>query len=133
MSSVTAAAVAVRQLVLLVAAVCLLGTGTVELAPRSLTANATAAGAPAVTSVGRATPSRPAAESGAPSTSLTLRSPLAAFSPGSGGAPAMLPGACPLVAPHLVVRPGVRPPTSGCALTLPGGPSERAPPVLAGT
>jgi hypothetical protein len=132
---VGAAARALRQLVLVVAAVCLLGTGASELAPRAVTAVAATAAAPgsATSSVGRAAAARPAAESGAPSTTHTLRAALAAAAPGAGAAAAVPPGSVPLVAPHLLARPVVRPPAPSYVLGLPGGPRDRAPPGAAGT
>lgn len=134
-SRVSVAGQALRQLVLVVAAVCLLGTGLSELAPRAVTSSAAAAATPgsAVSSAGRATPVRPAAESGTPSSTLALRAALAAAAPGAGPAVALPPGSFLLVAPHLRARPVARPPAPSYVLGLPGGPRDRAPPGAAGT
>ena len=138
MTPLARAGASVRQLVLVVAALCLLGTGAVELTPRagSALAATSAAHGPAVggaSSAGRATPSRPAAESSAPSSALTLRAAFAAAAPSGGGTAAAPPGSSPLVAPHLIARPVARPPAPSYVLAVPGGPTERAPPVPAGT
>jgi hypothetical protein len=124
----------VQRLVVLAAAVVLVGHGGVELAPRLAAAGASlssssAAVAPAQVRTG----SRPAAESKPIAPASTLRTALALPAPNSGGDTAAGPGPNPLVAPHLVAQPVVRPPTPSYALGAGGGASGRAPPAPAGT
>jgi hypothetical protein len=125
---------ALQRLVVLAAAVVLLGHGGLELAPRLA-----AAGAGAVTTAsgvaagaGRATSPRPAAESQPVSPVSTLRLGLAAAVP-TGGDTAARPGASLSIAPHLVARPVARPPSRSYVLEVGGGASGRAPPAPAGT
>jgi hypothetical protein len=131
----TGARQALRRLLLVAAAVALLGHGGVELAPRltsaGLSVSAASAGTPAA---GRPASSRPAAESQPVQRGTTLRSALAAAVVPSGGAePAAGPGSTPLVAPHLVARPVVRPPTEDLVPDAGGAAGSRAPPGQAGT
>ena len=123
-----------RRLLVLLAALVLVGHGGVELAPRLTAAGAsvvaTAAGTP---TTGRPAASRPAAESQPVQTGLTLRGGLAATAPTGSADPAAGPGELPTVAPHLRAAPVVRPPTQTAPSRVEEGTSGRAPPLTAGT
>jgi hypothetical protein len=129
---VTAVQQVLQRLLVLAAAVALLGHGGLEIAPRIAHAGASltaSAAAPAPTRVA----SRPVAESAPIVPAGTLRTALAVPAPSNGGDTAAGPGSRPLVAPHLVAQPVVRPPTPSYVLGVGGGASGRAPPVPAGT
>jgi hypothetical protein len=131
---VTAVQVVLQRLLVLAAAVALLGHGGLEIAPRIAQAGSslTAAAATSPPTPSRAA-SRPAAESAPVAPVASLRVALALQAPSSGGETAAGPGSRPLVAPHLVAQPVVRPPTPSYVLGPGGGASGRAPPVPAGT
>ena len=123
---------ALQRLLVALAAVALLGHGGIELGPR-LAAAASTAVAASGSSAGTGRPaSRPVAESQPVAPVSTLRLALAAAVP-TGGDTAARPGASLSVAPHLVARPVVRPPSRSYVLEVGGGASGRAPPAPAGT
>jgi hypothetical protein len=122
----------VQRLLLVAAALTLLGHGGLELGPRLVAAGASASPAVSPGSLVRTT-SRPAAESKPVAPASTLRTALAVVAPAAGGETAAGPGSVPLVAPHLLSRPVVRPPTRSYVLGVGGGASGRAPPAPAGT
>ena len=123
-----------QRLAVVVAAVALLGHGGVELAPRLIAGGASVAAASAGTpTVGRPAASRPAAESQPAERGATLRAALAVVVPTGSADPVAGPGSVLRVAPHLVARPVVRPPTPSYVLGVGGGASGRAPPAPAGT
>lgn len=127
-------AIALRRLLVVAAALVLVGHGGVELAPRLTAAGAsvvaTAGGTP---TAGRAGATRPAAESQPTRTGLTLRGALAAAVPAGSADPAAGPGELPFLAPHLRAAPVVRPPTRLTADGVEEGASGRGPPAPAGT
>lgn len=127
-------ALALRRLLVVAAALVLVGHGGVELAPRLTAAGSSVVAAAGGTpSAGRPAASRPAAESQPVQTGLTLRSGLAASVPAGSADPAAGPGELPFLAPHLRAAPVVRPPTRLTADGVEEGASGRAPPVTAGT
>jgi len=120
-----------QRLAVVVAALALLGHGGIELGPRLVVAaSSTAAAATPATS---RPVSRPAAESKPVAPATSVRTALAVPAPPTGGDTAARPGATLSVAPHLVARPVVRPPTPSYVLRPGGGASGRAPPAPAGT
>jgi hypothetical protein len=131
---VTAAAQGLRRLLVVLAALVLVGHGGVELAPRL-----TAAGASVVTAAGgtptagRTAATRPAAESQPTQTGLQLRVGLAAAVPSGSADPAAGPGELSTLAPHLRTAPVVRPPSEPAPSGVEEGTSGRGPPVAAGT
>jgi len=134
-SGVDAVRIALQRLLVVAAAVALLGHGGVELAPRlvSAGASATAASGVAPAAVHRPASSRPSAESKPVQGAFVLRLGLAGSVPTADTDAAAGPGSSPRVAPHLVARPVTRPPTSSHVRGVGGGASGRAPPVPAGT
>lgn len=130
----TGAALALRRLLLVAAALVLLGHGGVELVPRLTAAGASVVSAAGGTpTAGRSAASRPAAESQPTQTGLTLRGALPAAVPAGSADPAAGPGELPVLAPHLRAAPVVRPPTRPAARGVEEGTSGRGPPVAAGT
>ncbi len=124
--------VLLRPLLLLVAALALVGTGGVELAPRAAPpAVVTVATAASTTAASR--PAAPSARTDGSVPGPVLRAALSvAAAPTVGGA-ALPPGRTPHVAPHLVSTPQTRPPTSPDLAAPRGGIDGRAPPVTTGT
>jgi hypothetical protein len=133
-----------QRVAVVAAAVALLGHGGVELAPRLLAGGASVAaasgGTPAaarpatfrpVTS--RPVTSQPAAESQPAPAASVLRLALALAAPAGSADTAAGPGSSPLAAPHLLVRPGLRPATPSYVRGIRGSASGRAPPAAAGT
>jgi hypothetical protein len=123
-----------RRLLVVAAAVALLGHGGAQIGPRLLSVGAsatTAAGAAPL--LGRVLAPRPVAESQPVERAAQVRSPLVAAAAAGSGDAAAGPGASPLVAPHLVARPLARPPTPSHIRGIDGSASGRAPPVSAGT
>ncbi|MEX2291645.1 MAG: hypothetical protein WD794_15135 [Mycobacteriales bacterium] len=130
---------ALRRLLVVTAAVALLGHGGVQLTPRLM-----AAGAGSGAAVGGTTTHAPA-----PARSVAERPALAGSRPGERAVALRLsrvlavpagstqsvagPGSSPLVAPLLPAGPGARPPTSPAVRSVLRGASGRAPPVAAGT
>lgn len=123
-----------QRLAVVAAAVALLGHGGVEIAPRLLAGGASVAAASGATpSASRSVPSRPAAESKPAPVASVLRLALAVAAPSGGADTAAGPGSSPLVAPHLLTRPVVPPPTPSYVRGIRGSASGRAPPAPAGT
>lgn len=130
----SAAALALRRLLVVAAALVLVGHGGVELAPRLTAAGSSVVAAAGGTpTAGRTAASRPAAESQPTQTGLSLRGALAASVPAGSADPAAGPGELRFLAPHLRAAPVVRPPTRLTADGLEEGTSGRGPPVTAGT
>ena len=124
-----------RRLLVVMAAVTLLGHGGVELAPRLTSAGATVVAAAGGTpTAGRPASSRPAAESQPVERGSHLRSGTAsAVVPPGGAEPVAGPGSRPRVAQHLLGAPVVRPPTGQPPTAAVGATSQRGPPGAAGT
>jgi hypothetical protein len=123
-----------QRLAVVAAAVALLGHGGVELAPRLTAAGAGVPAASAATPpAARPAAVRPAAESKPAPVASVLRLALALAAPTAGTDAAAGPGSSPLVAPHLLARPVVRPPTPSYVRGIRGSASGRAPPAPAGT
>ena len=120
-----------QRLAVVLAALALLGHGGLEIGPRLVVTASSTAGA-ASAAAARPAP-RPAAESKPLAPATTLRTALAVQAPPAGGDTAAGPGAAVSVAPHLVARPVVRPPTPSYVLSAGGAPRGRAPPAPAGT
>ena len=115
---------ALRRLVLVTAAVCLLGTGGIDLlrTPAGATPSVSAGVAP-----------RAGAEPVIPAVLSTLRSALAAATPLSGGGDLAAPGVGLSLAPRLVSgRPAVVPALRAPVIEV-DGPDGRGPPPVAGT
>jgi hypothetical protein len=129
---VTVLQVTLQRLLVVAAALALLGHGGLDIAPR-LVAAATSSTAGAAGPATARPVSRPAAESKPVAPASTLRTALAVPAPPSGGDTAAGPGSTLTVAPHLVAQPVVRPPTPSYVLGAGGGASGRAPPAPAGT
>lgn len=133
-SGVDAVRIALQRLLVVAAAVALLGHGGVELAPRLVSAGASATAASGVApAVHRPAASRPGAESKPVQGAFVLRLGLAGSVPTAGTDAAAGPGSSPRVAPHLVARPVARPASSSHVRGVGGGASGRAPPAPAGT
>jgi hypothetical protein len=128
-----------QRLLVLAAAVALLGHGGVELGPRLAAAGAgVAAASSSTTWLGRmpmrpAVVSPPAVSQPAPGAATLRQAWAVAAGPGASGDPVVGPGSAPLPAPHLVARPAASPPESLTPGGAAGWVSERAPPVAAGT
>jgi hypothetical protein len=128
-----------QRLLVLTAAVALLGHGGVELGPRLAAAGAgVAAASSSTTWLGRmpvrpAVVSPPAVSQPAPGAATPRQASTVAAVVGASGDPAVRPGSAPLPALHLVARPAARPPGSLTPGGAPGWVSDRAPPVAAGT
>ena len=133
-TGLSAAALTLRRLLVVAAALVLVGHGGVELAPRLTAAGssvvATAGGTP---TAGRTAASRPAAESQPTQTGLMLRAALAAAVPSGSADPAAGPGRLPVMAGPLRGAPVVRPPTRSTTTDDEDGTSGRGPPGAAGT
>ena len=124
-----------RRLLVVLAAVTLLGHGGVELAPRLSAAGSTVvAAATGTPTAGRPASSRPAAESQPVERGAQLRpAGAAALAPSGGAEPVAGPGSRPLVAAHLLSAPVARPPTQAPPAGVTGAAPGRAPPGDAGT
>lgn len=124
-----------RRLLVVLAAITLLGHGGVELAPRLTAAGASVSAAAAGTpTAGRPASSRPAAESQPVERGAHLRAAgSAALAPSGGAEPVAGPGSRPLVAQHLRSAPVARPPTQDLPAGTLGASSGRGPPGAAGT
>jgi hypothetical protein len=129
---VTVLQVALQRLLLVAAALALLGHGGLEIAPRLVAAAAGSTASATSPAMARPAAARPAAESKPVAPASTLRTALAAPAPQTGDTAAG-PRAALRVAPHLLAQPVVRPPTRPHVLGAGGGASGRAPPVPAGT
>lgn len=125
---------ALGRLLVLAAALALLGHGGVELAPRLVAAGLSVAAGPGATATaGRVVTPRPAAESQPVTPATTLRAALVVPLGTSGADPVARPGPAPFVAPHLGSTALIgRATTSdvGSAVAVTSG---RAPPATAGT
>jgi hypothetical protein len=127
-----------QRLLVLAAAVALLGHGGVELGPRLAAAGAgVAAASSSTTWLGRipvrpAVVSPPAASQPAPGAVTRGPASTVAAVVGASGDPAAGPGSAPLRTPHLAARPAALPAGSLTPGGAAGWLSDRAPPAAAG-
>ena len=126
---------ALRRLLVVGAALVLLGHGAVEVAPRLTAAGGTvtaaAGGAPTASRPGS---TRPVAESQPVDRRAAERATVASgLVPPTGADPAAAPGTPLWVAPPWPPRPAVRPPDDDVRARAIGGVDGRAPPAAAGT
>ena len=118
----------VCRLVLVLAALALLGSGAGELLPRQ------AGAAPAASQTGRTADGPSRTEGSTPVRALLVRGVLLSPVPGPTGAGAGLPtGAAPLSPPRLVTTDEAVAEAAPLHAAAPGAPGSRAPPGVAGT
>lgn len=127
--------VVLRRLLLSVAFVAVLGTGTLDAGLRVGTGAAAVSAAPGGGLSGIGSPRGFPARTDAPGLpgALGVRTPLLPAAPSAlGSADGPPPGASRLVAPHLASAPPARSPTDALTGRSAGAPGSRAPPVPAG-